>query len=91
MSTSKEFQTLGDPQLNRLLHSDTNMLRNIVALKRVAALPKARLQRLFSSYTTEFPYFYDVIHLLDFGITVPKEKAVSAAKRALFREFAYWF
>lgn len=86
MSSNTDLKKLDDHLLLRFLHSGTEILRKIVALKSVALLPKARLRGLLSAYTADFSYFYDVVHLLDFGISVPKEKGVVAAKRAITRE-----
>jgi hypothetical protein len=91
LSSVRDIRELDDRLIRKLIHSDTYILRIIVVLRSVATLPKARLRRLLSDYVADYPHFYDVVHLLDFGITISKEKGTAAAKRALTRELRRWF
>jgi len=88
--SSGDFRQFDDQLILRLLHSDSNALRQIVALRSISTLSKVRLRRLLSLYISDGIYFYDIVHLLDFGITISKERVVAATKRALIRELSFW-
>ena len=38
---------------------------------------------------SEDTYYYDVVHLLDLGISLPRDRAVAAARRSLERQLNY--
>jgi len=77
--------------LSRNYFNQANIrLEKSAALKSVISLPKARLQRMLSRYMiSEDTYYYDVVHLLDLGISLPRDRAVAAARRSLERQLNY--
>lgn len=81
------FKDLGDTLILKLLKSVDSRVRQTVALKSVIALPKTRVRRIMSMYTTlDEIYYYDVVHLLDLGISLARDRAVAAARRSFERQ-----
>lgn len=75
-----------------LLKSDDAQIRQNVALKSVIALPKARLRAIMTRYaTSDDIYYYDVVNLLDLGVSLTRDRAVAAARRSLERQRNFLF
>ncbi|BCG47166.1 hypothetical protein GEOBRER4_n1991 [Citrifermentans bremense] len=84
----KVFAQLSDSYIESLLRSEDESVRKTTALKAIKSLPKKRLEKLFRQYLAgASPLHYNVIHWLDFGISVPRERAVSGAQRVLTGEW----
>lgn len=77
------FKLLVDSDIISLLHSETDDVRKLVSLKYIRAFPRSRVKNLLESYMAAEHCYYNVIHWLDFGISVPKEKMLRAAARSL--------
>lgn len=83
---TKTFRNLDDEVIFGLLRSEQETIRKAVALKCVRTLPKGRIARLLREYLQESRY-YNVVHWLDLGASVPTDRARDAAERALSREW----
>jgi hypothetical protein len=86
VTSESTFRALTDRSLNDLFRSDVTDTRKVVALKSVVSLPKKRLERVLHDYiTNDQSRYYNVIHWLDFGVSVSRERSAAACKRALAR------
>lgn len=84
MSSEKVFRTLNNDSINQLLLSAHDDVRKAAALKCVQTFPKHRLKELLNDYlSNEENYYYNVIHWLDFGLSLPSDRARPAAKKAI--------
>jgi hypothetical protein len=81
------FRTLDDAVVMQLFESEWDRFRKAVALKCVKCLPRARLRRLLDRYTRplEANRYYNVIHWLDLGCSMPSSIATRAASIELER------
>ena len=81
-SSEKVFRALSDSAIIQLFCSEHAALRKVAALKCIRALPKGRLAQLLNAYVSGDAHrYYNVIHWLDLGVSIPKERARSAAGR----------
>jgi len=82
------YRSLSDGSIIRLLRSDSVAVRKAASLKCVQALPKRRLMTILNSYMSLQQHrYYNVIHWLDFGLSAPRERALSAAKQTMKRNW----
>ena len=85
--SEKNFRELGDDSIKQLFLSKHSDVRKTAALKSVRALPKYRLAQLLDDYISGDEFrFYNVIHWLDLGVSIPGDRARSAAQKALAKE-----
>lgn len=83
----KAFRSLSDATIMRLLRLDDEKVRKVAALKCVRALPERRVSNLLRAYMRqEAPYYYNVVHWLDFGVSTPKDHKLVGVKKALNTE-----
>ena len=67
-----------------VLRSSSEALRKVLVLKLVRAVPKRRLREVLNRYMErDGQRYYNVVHWLDFGISLPRHRAIEAAARAL--------
>lgn len=86
VSSEKVFRGLSDSLITRLFRSEHAAVRKAAALKCVRALPKNRLTQLLDTYILgDWSRYYNVIHWLDFGVSVPRDRARSAVEKILVR------
>jgi hypothetical protein len=84
--TDSDFRTIGSQTILELLHSAIDQVRKVAALKSVKALPRKKLKEILESYlSSDRMHYYNVIHWLDFGISVQKSRASRAAQDVLTR------
>jgi Domain of unknown function (DUF4062) len=83
MVSDKAFEGLSDETLNSLMRSETEDVRKFASLKFLRAFPRRRLKQFLDTYIAAEQFYYNVIHWFDFGISVPKDRALRAAGRAL--------
>jgi hypothetical protein len=79
--------SLPDNTLLSLFRDKDDLVRKAASLTCVKFLPKRRLGKLLSTYLSGDQWYYNVIHWLDFGVSLPKERATAGATRALEREW----
>lgn len=79
-----EFVGLGDDEIMKLLLDENDQIRTRAVLKVVRTFPKARMRALLRRYIERDAYrYYNVIHWLDFGISMPKAKVARGVAFAL--------
>ena len=87
-SSEMMFRALRDSSITQLFRSEHDTVRKAAALKCILALPKRRLTQLLNNYNSGGVFrYYNVIHWLDLGVSIPRDRARSAAKIVLEREW----
>jgi hypothetical protein len=82
--SDKAFRGLDDQVVSLLLQSEHDTVRKVSALKCVRAWPKTRLAKYFATYMSgDRARYYNIVHWLDFGLSVPRDRALVAARKAL--------
>jgi glutamate 5-kinase len=86
--SDKSFRTLTNAQLNRLLFDADDSVRKASALKAVRTLSKTRLAQLLNEYVgSDGHRYYNVVHWLDLGISVPKDRVKKAAAKVIAKDW----
>lgn len=75
----KAFQGLSDVDVARLTRSESEAVRKLSALKFVRTRARRDVKQFLEKYMAADHFFYNVIHWLDFGISVPRERMLRAA------------
>ncbi|HEV8660032.1 MAG TPA: hypothetical protein VGS96_15610, partial [Thermoanaerobaculia bacterium] len=87
-TSDKNFRGLSDAAILALFAAEDDRLRKAAALKCVKAMPRKRVTGLLASYmSTPAHRYYNVVHWLDFGISVPRELALRAVEKLLHQEW----
>lgn len=79
----KTFQRFADAGIVTLMRSETEEVRKLVSLKYVRAFPRRRSKQFLEEYMAAEQFYYNVIHWFDFGISVPRDRMLRAAGKAL--------
>lgn len=80
----KVFQRLADADIVPLMRSEKEDVRKLASLKYVRAFPHRRMKQFIEDYmAADQVYYYNVIHWFDFGVSVPRERMLRAAGKAL--------
>lgn len=83
-SSEAVFRGLSNSVILEMLHSEADQLRKVVALKCVSALSKRRVTRLLEVYSSASQkQYYNAVHWLDLGVSMPRARAMLAARRVL--------
>lgn len=77
------FQGLADVDIAPLMRSETEDVRKFASLKYVRAFPRRRVKQFLEDYMAADQVYYNVIHWFDFGLSVPMQKMLRAAGKAL--------
>jgi hypothetical protein len=77
------FQGLADAVIISLMRSENERVRKSASLKYVRAFPRRRVKQFLDEYMVADQVYYNVIHWFDFGISVPRDRMMRAAARAL--------
>jgi len=89
VASDRVFRDLGDAVIISLLRSKRDIVRKATALKCVQALPKTRVVKILAAYVLPGEqYYYNVVHWLDLGASLPKDRAESAAKKVIRKEWS---
>lgn len=80
---NKVFQRLADADIVPLMRSETEDVRKLASLKYVRAFPRHRMKQFIEDYMAADQFYYNVIHWFDFGVSVPRERMLRAAEKAL--------
>jgi hypothetical protein len=84
--SDKNFRTLTDNSIIALFLSEHERVRKAAALKCVRSLPKGRVKQLLDDYVSpDKQRYYNVIHWLDPGISVPRDRALQAVEKVIVR------
>ena len=70
--SDRVFMRLSDEKALELMYVDDEDVRKVTALRCLELLPKSRITRLLEKYMEEQKRYYNVIHWLDLGVTMPK-------------------
>lgn len=81
--SDKAFQGLGDAAIVQLMRSETEEVRKLASLKYVRAFSRSRMMQFVEEYMAADQFYYNVIHWFDFGISVPRNRMLRAAERAM--------
>lgn len=84
-SSGREFRGLANASVLELFRSESDSVRKVTALRAVRTFGKKRVTDLLTAYTghRDRKYFYNVVHWLDLGVSLDRERAVGAASKAL--------
>lgn len=82
--TINGFKNIPHHKIIALLNNKNSFLRERVCLKAIEAMSKSQITSLLSDYSQQGTYFYNVIHWLDFGISLNKTTSRKAIKRYLY-------
>ena len=77
------FKRLPDTVIVSLMRAESDIVRKVASLKFLRAFSRRRAQQLLVQYTSADNFFYNVVHWLDFGISVPRERVMRAAAKEL--------
>ena len=87
-AADKEFRTLSDDDVQRLLLSPDDQVRKATSLKAIKVLPKPHLKRLLERYSAhDGRRYYNVTHWLDMGISLPKARVVQAVSQVIAKQW----
>jgi hypothetical protein len=79
--SNKAFQGLSDAEIFLLLRSEDEGVRKAASLKCVRVLPRRRLKQILDVYMSADHCYYNVIHWLDFGLSVPRDRMLRAVAK----------
>lgn len=79
----KAFHELAKVAIDRLMRSENDTLRKMVSVKYVRAFSRQQVKQFLDEYMAADQFYYNVIHWLDFGISVPRDRILRATARAL--------
>lgn len=79
----KTFQGLASAVIVLLVRSESEAVRKLASLKYVRAFPRHRVKQFLDEYMAADHSYYNVIHWLDFGISVPRDRMLRAAGKVL--------
>lgn len=81
--SDRDFQKLTQGVILQLMRSENEEIRKFAALKYVRTFSRRQVKELLEEYMAADQYYYNVIHWLDFGISVPRERMLRAAGKLL--------
>lgn len=79
----KVFQGLSDSSIAALTRSEIEDVRKFASLKYVRSFSRRRAKKFLEEYMAADQFYYNVIHWFDFGVSVPRERMLRAAGKAL--------
>ena len=82
--TQRVISGLGDGKILELMNEENDLVRKITALKCLESFPKARVGKLLKLYTAGDKFrYYNVIHWLDLGGTMPRHFVKEVVRKEL--------
>jgi hypothetical protein len=75
----KVFKGLSDVVVTRLTLSESEEVRKLTALKFVRTRARREVKQFLEKYVAADHFYYNVIHWLDFGVSVPRDRMLRAA------------
>lgn len=82
-ATAQIFKTISGARLNELLRAENADVRKATVLKAIVNFPKKRIAEVLDEYQSGAQFYYNVIHWLDFGLSVPRREMLRGAAREL--------
>lgn len=81
--SEKNFSSVNDEVILKMLQNESERVRKSVALKCVLSLKRKSLSVLLEKYLNTYPHYYNAVHWLDMGLSLPQKISKSAAKKAV--------
>jgi hypothetical protein len=81
--SDKTFRGLADSVIVPLMGSESEGVRRSASLKYVRAFPRRHVKQFLDKYMAADHFYYNVIHWFDFGLSVPRDRMLRAARRGL--------
>ncbi|MDY0748673.1 hypothetical protein SNE35_29515 [Paucibacter sp. R3-3] len=81
--SEKAFEGLASDVIDQLMRSDSENVRKLASIKYARTFPRRRVKQFLEKYVTADQVYYNVIHWLDFGVSVPRDRMLRAAGKAL--------
>lgn len=79
----KAFRGLADAGIVPLVRSETEEVRKLASLKYVRVFSRQQTKQFLEDYMSAEQFYYNVIHWFDFGISVPRDRMLRAARKVL--------
>lgn len=79
----KAFAGLSDIEIAPLMRSENEDVRKFASLKYMRVFNRRRIENFLDIYMAEEQFYYNVIHWFDFGTSVPRDRMLRAAGKAL--------
>ena len=87
--TTGEFKQISDDEITSIFRNDNQDVRKAAALRCVVVFSRSKIVKILEQYTdSDKRQYYNIIHWLDLGASIPRDRAIAAAKRILAREWA---
>lgn len=83
--SESEFRGIDNRQIQQLLLSQDERVRKITVLRSIKNYSKVRLKQTLEDYVSNAQRYYNVIHWLDMGLSVPKELSAPAVVKTIAR------
>ena len=77
------FSRMSNKIIMSLLRSENEEVRRVTSLKFACIFPRRKIQQFLEKYMSADQVYYNVIHWLDFSISVPRERMLHAAGRLI--------
>lgn len=81
--SDRAFRELADAAIAPLMRSKNEYVRKAASLKYVRAYPRRTVEQFLDEYMAADDVYYNVIHWLDFGLSVPRDRMQRATGKAL--------
>jgi hypothetical protein len=86
--SDKGFKSIAQDKIGRLLLNADETVRKVTAIKVVRSFPKKRVIQFLQEYVDSGEqHFYNVVHWLDLGASVPKDIAQKAVATVIAKEW----
>lgn len=78
--SDRDFRNFSGKLLLRLMRNKSDVVRKAVVIRCVRSLPKIKLSKLMADYLSgDKVAYYNVVHWLDFGVSMSRARAMCAA------------
>ncbi|AVD92377.1 hypothetical protein C4Q27_08070 [Pseudomonas sp. SWI36] len=79
----KAFLGLAEAVIVSLIQSEFEDVRKLASLKYVRAFSRRQAKVFLDKYMAADQFYYNVVHWFDFGISVPRDRMLRAAKKVM--------
>ena len=80
LCSESRFSKISSDVLLDLLHHESVDVRRAAAIKAVRTLPAKRVDSILKEYLGRDTYYYNVLHWLDLGISMPRQEVQKVAR-----------
>jgi|GEM_PF-5912823 len=85
LMTGRQTKLLSSGVIDEMLHHQSDDVRKSMAIQICRFRTKSDMREILRRYTSGGQYFYNVVHWLDFGISVPKDTISRSFSRGALR------